>query len=146
MGCQTGKHHAKLSSNLRRRPPSLFRPSGRTSSAECTCFACSLKWRQGQARCLQLLCAARSSADVRDPNKTSQTDDCAARTDEEGKGKPQQSAGEVEGSSLTVQQSYQEIGSEERDPQDDRPDGQSSPLLRGLRKLLSMPKQHANAC
>src|SRR5258708_35891125 len=127
MGCQTGKHHAKLSSNLRRRPPSLFRPSGRTSSAECTCFACSLKWRQGQARCLQLLCAARSSADVRDPNKTSQKDDCAARTDEQRKGKTQQSAGEVEGRSLTVQQSYHATGPPEPNPQATRPAAHTTP-------------------
>src|SRR5216684_9128514 len=86
------------------------------------------------------------SADVRGPSKTSQAYDCAARTDEEGEGKPQQSAGEMKGISLTMQQSYQEIGSEERDPQDDRADGESSPSLHGLRELLSMPKQHAKAC
>ena len=69
------------------------------------------------------------SADVIGPSKTSQAYDCADRTDEEGEGKPQQSAWEVKGISLTMQQSYQEIGSEERDPQDDRADSESPPLL-----------------
>ena len=45
------------------------------------------------------------------------------------RGSPNSSAWEVKGISLTMQQSYQEIGSEERDPRDDRADSESPPLL-----------------
>ncbi len=68
-------------------------------------------------------------ADVRGPSKTSQAYNCAHRTDEEGEGKPQQSAGEMKGISLTMHKSYQEISSKERDPQDDRANSQRPPLF-----------------
>ncbi len=68
-------------------------------------------------------------ADVRGPSKTSQAYDCAHRTDQEGEGKPQQSTGEMKGIGLTMQQSYQDIGSKERDPQDDRANSQPPPLF-----------------
>ena len=69
------------------------------------------------------------SANVRGPNKTNQAYDRSARTDEEGEGKPQQSTGEMKGISLTMKQSYQEISSEERDPQDNRTNSEPPPLL-----------------